>query len=238
MKQESFYPLHKIEQNGFALVKSVVPEVVLDRLTQAIDSVRFDNNSGAFSAGLRYLFRCCPEVVSLAKSPEMIAIVSSVIGESAHPVRAIFFDKTIDSNWYVTWHQDLTIAVKEKVDSPGFGPWSVKDAIPHVQPPVEILSKMISLRLHLDLCSEVNGAIKFIPGSHNDGVFNTEQIVEWRAKNSAICCPAERGDVIAMRPLILHSSSRATDPLHRRVLHLEYAAHLLPSGIQWSEVAE
>jgi hypothetical protein len=150
-------------------------------------------------------------------------------------VRAIFFDKTPDSNWYVTWHQDLTIAVKERVDLPGFGPWSVKDAIPHVQPPVSTLNEMISLRLHLDSCSELSGAIKFIPGSHKEGALDTEQIAEWRTRISAVCCPATRGEVICMRPLILHSSSRAIEPVHRRVLHIEYAACSLPSGLEWSE---
>jgi hypothetical protein len=235
MNLADVYPLHRIDQNGFAVVRSVVPDVLLDTLTQSIDSVRCDIDGGAVSAGMRYLFRYCPEVVNLAKSAEMIAIASAVIGGSARPVRAVFFDKTIDSNWYVTWHQDLTIAVKERVELPGFGPWSVKDAIPHVQPPVEILSEMISLRLHLDLCSELNGAIKFIPGSHNLGVLDTEQIAEIRTEKAAVCCPAERGDVIVMRPLILHSSSRATEPVHRRVLHVEYAGNPLPSGLEWSD---
>jgi hypothetical protein len=235
MNQEDGYPLQNIDQNGFAVVKSGFSDAHLDALTKAIEKVRFDVDGGVVSAGSRYLFRCCREAVDLAKSAEMTAVASAVIGEGARPVRAIFFDKTADANWYVTWHQDLTIAVEEKFDLAGFGPWSVTDSIPHVQPPVEILSAMISLRLHLDVCSEFNGAIKFIPGSHNDGVLDSEQIAEWRARTSEVCCPAARGDVVCMRPLILHSSSRAIEPEHRRVLHLEYAARSLPFGLEWSE---
>jgi ectoine hydroxylase-related dioxygenase (phytanoyl-CoA dioxygenase family) len=82
------------------------------------------------------------------------------------PVRAIFFDKSSGSNWLVPWHQDLTIAVASKCEAPGFGPWSVKDGIPHVQPPDELLKQMIALRLHLDDCDASNGALRVIPGSH------------------------------------------------------------------------
>jgi hypothetical protein len=235
MNDDGVYSLHEIQQNGFAVVKAVVRDVVLDTLTDAVESVRSEMEGNTVAAGIRYLLRSCPEVINVARSAEMTAIAAAVIGAGARPVRAIFFDKSPVSNWYVTWHQDLTIAVKEKVELQGFGPWSVKDAIPHVQPPVEVLCEMVSLRLHLDLCSQRNGAIKFIPGSHKAGVLGNEQVAEWRNKQIAVVCPAERGDVICMRPLILHSSSRSIEPVHRRVLHLEYAARQLPNGLEWSE---
>jgi hypothetical protein len=36
-----------------------------------------------------------------------------------------------------------------------------------------------------------------------------------------------------MRPLLLHASSPAADPRHRRVIHLEFAAEPLPGGLEW-----
>jgi ectoine hydroxylase-related dioxygenase (phytanoyl-CoA dioxygenase family) len=150
-------------------------------------------------------------------------------------VRAILFDKTPASNWYVTWHQDLSIPVKERFECEGYGPWSVKDDVVHVQPPAAILEKMVSLRIHLDPCSEKNGPIKFIAGSHLSGILETPEIERWRNEHEAVVCPTERCDIIAMRPLILHSSSSAESPEHRRVLHIEYAAGQLPAGMQWAE---
>lgn len=38
-----------------------------------------------------------------------------------------------------------------------------------------------------------------------------------------------------MRPLLLHASSPAASPGHRRVLHVESAAAGLPGGLQWYE---
>ena len=36
-----------------------------------------------------------------------------------------------------------------------------------------------------------------------------------------------------MRPLLLHASSIAIVPTHRRVIHLEYASQSLADGLEW-----
>jgi hypothetical protein len=117
----------------------------------------------------------------------------------------------------------------------GYGPWSMKDGIMHVQPPARILQTMVSLRIHLDACCEANGAIKFISGSHVAGILDPVDLVNWRDSHSPTICPAERGDVIVMLPLVLHSSSPSQAPDHRRVLHIEYASAILPPGMEWEE---
>jgi ectoine hydroxylase-related dioxygenase (phytanoyl-CoA dioxygenase family) len=49
-----------------------------------------------------------------------------------------------------------------------------------------------------------------------------------------ICC-LNAGDALVMRPLLLHASSPARKPDHRRVIHLEFApANLLPAGLSWA----
>jgi hypothetical protein len=227
------WSLSSFEDNGFALVEQVVSDVELNELSESIDGLLKD--AGPTSPGVRHLMKRSPTVRRIAKSPALSAIAASVIGESARPVKAILFDKTPAANWYVTWHQDLTIAVEERIDVSGFGPWSIKDGLPHVQPPAEVLGRMVALRLHLDDCSEENGAINFIPGSHALGILNPSEIEVWRNRNGSVCCSAKRGDVIAMKPLILHKSSQARVPTRRRVLHLEYCADDLPCGLQWAE---
>jgi ectoine hydroxylase-related dioxygenase (phytanoyl-CoA dioxygenase family) len=136
------------------------------------------------------------------------------------PVRAIYFDKTPQANWSVGWHQDLAIAVKQRREVPGFGPWSVKEGIPHVQPPAGILEKKLTVRLHLDDTKESNGALRVLPGSHRFGRLTSEQIEELKPKLTEVVCSVSAGDVLLMRPLLLHASNRALTPSQRRVLHI------------------
>ncbi len=164
-----------------------------------------------------------PILISLFPNPDFI------------PVRSILFDKTPEENWPVAWHQDLTICVTEKTDSDNYGPWSVKDGIPHVQPPVALLNRMITARIHLDPTGADNGALSIVPGSHLHGKLASEKIPELTAESS-ILCECQPGDVLLMSPLILHSSKRSTRPNRRRILHFEYAPpDALDSRLTWHE---
>ena len=221
----------KFERDGFELLPSAIDVSQVTVLLEAIAEIQ--GQSG--KAGMRNLLSRSARIHSFAFSNSNLRIARSFIGGDAKPVRAIYFDKTPTANWYVTWHQDLTIAVMEKVEAPGWGPWSIKDGVPHVQPPASVLNNMISLRFHLDNCAVENGAIKFIAGSHLDGVLGADEIAVRRNQSEHLVCAAELGDVIAMRPLILHSSSPSLSPAHRRVLHIEYAAEDLPFGLRWAE---
>lgn len=225
--------MDSFESNGFLLLQSIVSNDAIDELQTSINEL----SDSVCAPGVRHLLRRSRVVRRLAKSPTMLAIATKYLRANAKPVKAIFFDKTPASNWYVTWHQDLTIAVKEKIAIPDYGPWSVKDELPHVQPPATILEKMLAIRVHLDDSPEENGAISFLPGSHKHGKLTPEEICAWKNNNPSICCAADRGDVIVMRPLILHSSAKASRPEHRRVLHIEYAATDLPGGLRWSEAS-
>ena len=133
--------------------------------------------------------------------------------------------------------QDLSLAVRARAQVSGFGPWSTKDGIPHVQPPVELLEQMLTVRLHLDDANDSNGALRVLPGSHRLGRLSAERIQQLRREQCDILCSASAGDGLLMRPLLLHASSRSTSLLHRRVLHVEYAAFTLPDELQWHEAA-
>ena len=141
-------------------------------------------------------------------------------------VRAIYFDKSADANWLVPWHQDLTLALRERADVEGFGPWSVKEGVPHVQPPVDYLRRMLTVRLHLDDADESNGALRVLPGSHADGRLGAGRIQEIRARQNEVLCAVRAG-----------GAGRSTSDRHRRVLHLEYAAFRLPPELHWHEAA-
>lgn len=217
--------INDLSMTGFAYLPSMVDEEQLAVLRIAVEKVRTKERR----AGLRNLLSRCPEVREFALSPTLLEIVREVVGDSATllPVRAILFDKTPDANWYVTWHQDLSIPVQERpapnCDLRGYGPWSEKDGVVHVQPPCAVLESMVSLRIHLDPCPERNGAIRFVAGSHRSGILDQDAICAFRDRKEWSTVPAFPGDIIVMRPLVLHSSSQSESPEQRRVLHIEYA---------------
>ncbi len=175
-----------------------------------------------------------PAIAQLANSARLLDVVAPYLPGKPQLVRAIYFDKSPEVNWLVPWHQDLTIAVREKLDVPGYGPWSIKDGILHVQPPVEVLESMITLRIHLDDTDETNGALRVLPGTHLRGKLATAEIATTREHVTEFLCVATHGDAYLMRPLLLHASSRSTSDRHRRVLHFEYAGCELPAGLNWN----
>ncbi len=218
----------QIERDGFALVPAVLSEKECETL--------IDFLGPASGAGRRGLL-AEPAVAELARSSRLLDLVRPYTGGEPFPVRVIYFDKSPDGNWLVSWHQDLTIALHEQVETPGFGPWSVKEGIPHVHPPAELLERMLTVRLHLDPADKSNGALRVLPGSHREGRLANAEIQAWRGRVGEVTCAATCGEALLMRPLILHASGRSTSPRHRRVLHLEYAAFSLPPGLHWHEAA-
>ena len=162
------------------------------------------------------------------------SIAARFLGSSCHPVRGILFDKSEVTNWTLGWHQDRTIAVADRVEVQGFGPWSRKAGVPHVEPPVEILESMVTLRVHLDCVDEDNAPLLIAPGSHRFGRIPEDQIDAVVGRCGTEVCLADRGDIWVYATLILHASEAARRPRRRRVLQLDYSAAELPSGLRFS----
>ena len=206
--------------------------VVSERMREALLAAIVDPD-GPGRRGLLAL----PEVRAFAHSPTMMSLVSPHLSAPASPVRAIFFDKSPTSNWLVPWHQDVTIAVSHQAEISGYGPWSLKDGIPHVQPPDAFLSQMITVRIHLDDCDASNGALRVIPGSHKQGRLAPHQIATAKSLSQEVVCEASAGDALLMRPLLLHASSKSVSHRRRRILHVEYCSADLPPGLAWHDAA-
>ena len=217
-----------VEPDGFAVVPRLIEVDELQELLATLGPV-----SGAGRRGLLSL----PTIAQLACSTRLLAHVRPHLPCEPVPVRAIFFDKTPETNWLVPWHQDLTLALRASADVPGFGPWSTKDGIPHVQPPVELLQQMLAFRLHFDDADESNGALRVLPGSHRMGRLSAERIQQLRSEQADFLCAVSAGDALLMRPLLLHASGRSSSSQHRRVLHIEYAGFPLPDGLNWNDAA-
>jgi len=212
----------QLDEDGFATALGAIPEDLLRELDQAFD---------AGLAGTRNLL-AVPAVRNLVSSPSMGRLVDPVLGPGAFAVRGILFNKLPTANWKVPWHQDCTIAVRERWDVPGWGPWSVKHGVLHVRPPAEVMARMLAVRVHLDECGERDSPLRVLPGSHGHGFLNDREIHGW-PRERAVTCAAHRGDAIIIRPLLLHASSSAAEPSSRRVVHIEFAADELPGGMQW-----
>lgn len=220
-----------MEQDGYFWSRQLAGPEKVAALRSALMTMIPDSSR----AGVRQLLRGCPAVAEFAGSKAVVELIRQFLGHQPFTVRGILFDKTPESNWLVAWHQDVTIAVREQKPTHGFGPWSVKDGIPHAHAPVELLERMVTLRLHLDDCDETNGALRVVAGSHRHGKMDAKAIAEWKARGQIEECTAQAGDALLMRPLLLHASSPASTPQHRRVVHLEFAAEELPEGLAWAE---
>jgi ectoine hydroxylase-related dioxygenase (phytanoyl-CoA dioxygenase family) len=225
--------LEELERNGFAIVEGVLGKSEIALLTRALClSVGRSNRSSSSRRNLLAV----DEVVALSECSSVRDLINPILGEEARAVRGLLFDKTPDANWKVPWHQDVTIGVQAKAVLPGYGPWSVKAGFVHVQPPADVLQRMISVRIHLDHCGGENGPLRVLPGSHLHGRMSEAQIAAYTASRDSITCHVAAGGVLLMRPLLLHASSAAKAPEHRRVIHLDFAAGRLPEPLLWLTV--
>lgn len=183
-------------------------------------------------AGARHLLRI-PAIEKLALFWTMEHVARVWAGPNAFPFRATLFDKSAQSNWLVTWHQDTALPVKHRRDAPGWGPWSVKGGVLHAIAPAHALSQIVAIRLHLDDSTADNGPLRVLPRTHAHGVLTHARIQELAASIAPVDCIVSAGSLVVMRPLIIHASSKARSDQPRRVLHIEYApAHSFDDGIE------
>ncbi|MDH3584865.1 MAG: phytanoyl-CoA dioxygenase family protein [Phycisphaerae bacterium] len=202
----------------------------------ALDVIRsLDHQGERRRGGVRGLLRSAAGLVPLLGESVAWQVAESILGSDCFVVRSVLFDKTPRANWKVAWHQDRSVAVRKRIDVAGFGPWSRKDGVVHVQPPPSVLEGMLTLRLHLDGCGEDNGPLRVISASHRAGLLDDRDAAAAVAEGDEKICLVGRGGLLAMRPLLLHASGSARSPEHRRVIHLEFAASALPGGLAWHD---
>ncbi len=208
--------IETIERYGFAIIPNVLDDGTCNELIAILNEVGPTTGtlerSGVVYA-MRDLLRRIPEAVALASRPSVRAIVERILGPEARVVRGLMLDKRLEANWGVPWHQDLTIAVAERSDCPGFRAWTLKAGIPHVQPPMGFLSQMLTLRIHLDDDSPTNGPLRVIPGSHRSGRLDVEASRRELERGTPVPCLIPRGAPLAMRTFLLRSSSAAEYPV-------------------------
>ena len=222
-------PCHEtVEQQGFAIVPDVLVGDDISKLAESFADEQIQRSR----AGVRHALKH-PAVKEMARDVRLLKIARSILGSGAVPFRATLFDKSLESNWLVVWHQDTALPVRTKQEIQGWGPWSVKDGVTYAHAPVSALGRVVALRIHLDDSTARNGPLRVLPGTHKLGVLSDGAIHGLVGSVSPIECLVGRGGAVVMRPLIVHASSKARSEERRRVLHIEYAAsYITEDGLE------
>ena len=226
----------EIEQNGFTIIEGIYTEKEVEQILETINKVNSSKSTFRKSNDLfaiRQFLKEIPEARALIFNNKLKALVSNLFGENFFVVKSIYFDKPETSNWFVAYHQDLTISVNSKVDIAGFGPWTVKQNQFAVQPPLDILKNIFTIRIHLDDTDANNGALKVVTGSQLKDIYRPETI-DWTIEKETIC-EVPKGGLMIMKPLLLHGSNKTTNNKKRRVIHIEFSNFELPEQIKWAE---
>lgn len=215
-------------KKGFTIVPGVLSDAECDQLSLLARSYG--------DPGSRRLLKqdwCTDLAETVRSNPE----VTTLIPADYVAVQCTYFEKSVSTNWLVTVHQDLSIPVEIRIDHPDLSGWSEKEGCLYVQPPIGLLQELVAIRLHLDMCGDDDGPLRVVPGSHLLGRISPETAPLVRADRGEVACPVRRGSAMAMRPLLLHASSKAKGASKRRVLHFLFGPRSLPYGLRWQDAA-
>jgi ectoine hydroxylase-related dioxygenase (phytanoyl-CoA dioxygenase family) len=208
-----------IDKEGFAVIPHLFAREDMDQLFKDINQAGPKRSR----AGVRHALGL-NAVAAVAQQPHLIELVRTVLGSAAFPFRATLFDKSPDSNWLVVWHQDTALPLRSRRDVLGWGPWSMKEGLHYAHAPSSTLSEILALRIPLDDSTATNGPLRVLPGTHKLGVLNNDAIHELAGRIAPVDGLVPKGGIVAMRPLLVHASSKTQTRATRKVLHIEYAA--------------
>lgn len=231
--------INEINSEGFIIIDNVYDENEIKKLISIIENVTenktdkttFRKSDDLFA--IRQFHKEIPETLDYIFNQNLRNIIKSNFGENYFITKSIYFDKPEKSNWFVAYHQDLTISVDKKLDIENFENWTTKQNQFAVQPPKEVLENNFTIRIHIDKTTKDNGALKVINNSHSKGILRVENM-DLKNETETIC-EIEKGGIMIMKPLLFHASNKTTNNERRRVIHIEFSNLELPNGLEWSE---
>ena len=229
----------EINSEGFSIINNVFTENEIENLISLIESKTANNQENATFRksqdlfAIRQFHKEIPETLDFIFNKNLKEIIESNFGKDFFITKSIYFDKPEKSNWFVAYHQDLTISVDQKIAAENFENWTVKQNQFAVQPPTEVLENNFTIRIHIDKTTKDNGALKVINNSHSKGILRIENLDFEKEKETI--CEVEKGGIMIMKPLLFHASNKTTNNERRRVIHIEFSKQQLPNGLEWSE---
>jgi ectoine hydroxylase-related dioxygenase (phytanoyl-CoA dioxygenase family) len=230
---------NQINTIGFTIINQVYTESEIEKLISLIENRTESNPENATFRksqdlfAIRQFHKEVPETLGFIFNQNLKNIMEDTFGKGYFITKAIYFDKPEKSNWFVAYHQDLTISVDKKIEIDNFENWTVKQNQFAVQPPAAILEDNFTVRIHIDKTTKDNGALKVIDNSHSKGILRIENLDFEKEKETI--CEVEKGGIMIMKPLLFHASNKTTNNERRRVIHIEFSKHELPDGLEWSE---
>ena len=236
MKKNNSIHRQQLLDNGFSVMENIYSDEEIQNILTIIDQTDSSNETFRKTNDLfaiRQFLREIPTVIDLIFTENLKSVMKEIIGGDFFVVKSIYFDKPETSNWYVPYHQDLTISVDKKMEIKNFELWTTKQNQFAVQPPIEFLENITTIRIHLDDTDENNGALRVVPKSHLKKIYRPETI-DWNKETETIC-RVKKGGIMLMKPLTLHSSKRTTNNKKRRVIHIEFSNRELPNELNWAE---
>lgn len=231
--------INELKSEGFTIIDNVYSENEIEKIISEIEKIteiEIENSTFRKSEDLfaiRQFHKEIPETLNIIFNQNLRQIIKLNFGENYFITKSIYFDKPEKSNWFVAYHQDLTISVNKKVDIDNYGNWTTKQNQFAVQPPKEILEQNFTIRIHIDKTTKENGALKVLNKSHRKGIVRIENI-KFENETETIC-EVEKGGIMIMKPLIFHASNKTTNNERRRVIHIEFSNQKLPNELEWSE---
>ena len=211
----------KIEKYGFEVLRGAIPTSVINKIVAEIE--RSSGSEGTLSADLIcILWRMVPAlraaVVCVRPALERLLDAAPLI------TQAVLLDKNARRNWSLPMHQDVYVYVYVST-----APGEPQSSTRRVRAPNHVLRSMLVMRLHLDDCSVASGGLRIIPGTH----FSLQDACLEQSK--MITLDQRSGDVLLMRPLLVHDSPSSTVPTPRRIVHLSFIPRALQTAISWQE---
>jgi hypothetical protein len=119
----------QIHNNGFAIINDVFSEEEITSLLDAIskvDTAKQTVRKNADLFAIRQFLKEIPEAAIIVLNDKLKTLIQKLFGDHFFVVKSIYFDKPETSNWFVSYHQDLTISVDKKLNIEGYGPWTIK----------------------------------------------------------------------------------------------------------------
>ena len=107
----------KFERDGVEIRKTLLSRDIIEFVKSDMDL----ESEKLRKYGVRNLEKRFDSISVLADSANLLSIAESLLNAPVKLVRALFFDKTPDKNWFVTWHQDKTVTLNKQLTIEGWG---------------------------------------------------------------------------------------------------------------------